>query len=294
MVARVAKRLLGMSGVPPGDNARAYLWEKRLHPVMIAIALIALIAFYLTEFSHAADLVMIGHGLECLIFGVFFFELVWMTAVCEQKLLYLRRNWLDLVIVACSGLALLGVDAQWVAGARLLRLATVALLLTRALRPMRSLLTPGGLPYVGLIAVIIFLVSGAAFYWLEPTVRSYADGLWLAFVTGATIGYGDIVPSTTASRLFAVLITMVGLTLFSLVTASVAAFFVGEDEKTQRREMHRDLQRLKEDVARLFREEEALLLREMHADVRGLREELQRLRHELEQLRRSADGGRDA
>jgi len=294
MVAHAAKGLLGIGGVPPGDNARAYIWEKRLHPVMIGIALIALVAFYFTEFSHAGDLVMIGHALEWLIFGFFFFELAWMTAVCEQKLRYLRRNWLDMVIVVCSGLALVGVDAQWVAAARLLRLATVALLLTRAVRPMRTMLTPGGLPYLGLVAATIFLVAGAAFYWLEPNVRSYADGLWLAFVTGATIGYGDIVPSTTGSRLFAVLITMVGLTLFSLVTASVAAFFVGEDEKTQRREMPRDQQRLKEDVARLFREEEALLLREMHADVRGLREELQRLRHELEQLRRSADGGRDA
>ena len=42
----------------------------------------------------------------------------------------------------------------------------------------------------------------------------------------------------SASRLFAVLITMVGLTLFSLVTASVAAFFIGEDEKALRRQMH--------------------------------------------------------
>ena len=64
MVAHAAKGQLGIGGVPPGDNARAYIWEKRLHPVMIGIALIALVAFYFTEFSHAGDLVMIGHALE--------------------------------------------------------------------------------------------------------------------------------------------------------------------------------------------------------------------------------------
>src|SRR4051812_31443012 len=144
MVAHVAQGLLGIGGVPPGDNARAYIWEKRLHSVMIAIAIIALVAFYFTEFSDAADLVTIGHRLEWLIFAVFLFDLIWMTAVCDQKLRYLRRNWLDVVIVVCSGLALVGVDAQWVAAARLLRLATVALLLTRAMRPMRTMLTPGG------------------------------------------------------------------------------------------------------------------------------------------------------
>src|SRR5690349_190665 len=114
MVAHRAQRVFGIGGVPPGDNARAYVWERRLHPVMIVIALIALVAFYFTEFSHAADLTLIGHLLEWLIFGVFLFDLVWMTALCNQKLGYLRRNWLDVVIVVCSGLALVGVDAQWV------------------------------------------------------------------------------------------------------------------------------------------------------------------------------------
>jgi len=291
VVAHVARHLLGIAGVPPGEEPRAYAWEKRLHAVMIAIALISLLAFYLTEFSHSHELFAIGHLLEWAIFVGFSLELVWMTAICKQKIRYLRSNWLDVLIVLCAGLALVGVETEWVALGRLLRLATVALLLTRAMRPMRTLFSPGGLPYVAVLAVAVFLVGGGVFYWLEPTVRSYADGLWLAFVTAATIGYGDLVPTTTASRLFAVLITMVGLTLFSLVTASVAAFFIGEDEKMLRRQMHQDVQRLKEDVARLFTEEEALLRRELHADVRRLREELEKLRREIEKLGREPRGG---
>jgi voltage-gated potassium channel len=289
VIARATKGLLGIGGVPPGDNPRAYTWEQRLHGVMIAIALVSLVAFYLTEFAHSRELFALGHLLEWLIFVGFSFELLWMTAICDRKIAYLRHNWLDVLIVLSAGFALIGVETEWVDLGRLLRLATVALLLTRALRPLRTLLTPGGLPYVAAVAVIIFLVAGAVFYWLEPTVRSYADGLWLAFVTGATIGYGDFVPTTSASRLFAVVITMVGLTLFSLVTAAVAAFFIGEDEKALREQMYRDLQLLKEDVARLLSEEEALLRRELQGDVRLLREELERLRHEIEKQGRGAN-----
>jgi voltage-gated potassium channel len=294
VVSHVVTRLLGIGGVPPGDNPRAYLWEKRLHWVMISIALIALIAFYLTEFSDDRKLWVIGHALEWVIFLGFSGELLWMVWVCDHKRHYLLNNWLDVLIVLCSGLALAGVETQWVALGRLLRLATVALLLTRAARPMRTLLTPGGLPYVAALALIVFLGAGGVFYWLEPTVRSYADGVWLAFVTGATIGYGDIVPTTPAARLFAVLLTLVGLSFFSLVTASIAAFFIGEEEKILRRQMHQDLQHLKQDVARLFSEEEALLRRELHTDVRRLREELERLRHELEHKGRIARPDRDA
>ena len=36
------RRVLGMGGVPPHDNPRAYLWERRLHWVMVFVALLAL------------------------------------------------------------------------------------------------------------------------------------------------------------------------------------------------------------------------------------------------------------
>jgi hypothetical protein len=40
--------------------------------------------------------------------------------------------------------------------------------------------------------------------------------------------------------------------VMSLVTASIAAVFIGEDEKALRREMHRDIYALREEVARLW------------------------------------------
>jgi len=294
VVSHVVKRLLGVAGVPPGEHPRAYVWEKRLHWVMIAMALIALISLYLTEFSHDGKLWAIGHTLEWLIFLGFSGELLWMVSICQHKRRYLLNNWLDVLIVLCAGLALAGAETEWVAVGRLLRLATVALLLTRAARPMRTLFSPGGVPYVAALALLVFTIAGAVFYWLEPTVHSYADGVWLAFVTGATIGYGDIVPTTGAARVFAVMLTLVGLSFFSLVTASIAAFFIGEEEKTLRRQMHQDLQRLKEDVGRLFSEEEALLRRELHADVRRLREEMERLRREIEHKEGIARSDSDA
>ena len=270
-----------MGGVPPGDNARAHLWERRLHGVMIAIALTSLVSVYCTELSGEAPLRLVGRVLEWGIFLTFGAELAWMVHLSSHKARYLFNNWLDALIVLFAGLTLAGADTEWVALARLLRLATVAMLLTRAATPLRTLLSPGGLPYVFGLAMVAFLAAGAGFYWLEPTVHTYAEGLWLAFVTGATVGYGDIVPTNTASRLFAVLIVLVGLTMFSLVTASLAAFFVGEDEKLLRRQMHRDIQHVKQDMAQLINDEDAQLRRELHADIRRLREEVTRLREEL-------------
>lgn len=44
---------------------------------------------------------------------------------------------------------------------------------------------------------------------------------------------------------------VIGFGMLSLTTASIAAFFVGEDESKLRREMHRDIKELREEVAAL-------------------------------------------
>jgi voltage-gated potassium channel len=197
-----------------------------------------------------------------------------MLRLTSHRATYAVRNWLDLVIIVSAAVNLFGFESEWVAMARLLRPALVGLLMTRVLAALRDVFTPSGIPFIMGLAALLLALSGAGFYWLEPTVHNYADGVWLAFVTGATIGYGDFVPTTTASRLFAGLMVLLGFTMFSLVTASIAAFFVGEDEKLMRREMHHDIRKLHDEIAQLIGDEERTLRREMHADIRRLRAEV--------------------
>jgi voltage-gated potassium channel len=290
---KVNRKWLGMAGVPAHDEPRAYAWERRLHGVMLGLALLAIFAFYLTEFEPLAQLRTAGHVLEWVVFLGFATELVIMLAITRQKLRYLLGNWLDVLIVLAAGLALAGHGAQWVAWMRLLRMATVGMILARAGGEIRKLFSPGGLPYILGFAVLAILLAGAGFYWLDPSIGSYAEGFWLAFVTAATVGYGDVVPTTPASRVLAVIIVIIGLALLSMVTASVAAFFIGEDEKLLRREMHTDIRHLRAEVTRLIGQEESALRREMQTDIKELRDEVRALRETLEGHRRLEGGGKN-
>jgi voltage-gated potassium channel len=101
------------------------------------------------------------------------------------------------------------------------------------------------------LSVGLLALAGGGFYWLDPKVTTYGDGLWLAFVTGATVGYGDMVPSSPAARIFAGFIVLVGYSVFSLVTATIAAIFVGEDDKRSERELQADIRSLREEIAAL-------------------------------------------
>lgn len=260
---------IGIGGVAPDDNRTAHLWEKRLDGLMIAIAALS-IPVALTELqSHRAWIVALGNTLHWFILAAFTAEMIWMLAISSRKLAYLARNWLNVVIILVALLGLAGIaSGVWVASARMARFALVGLLLARAFSGFGSVLIARGVPLVLGLSFLLLLLAGLGFYFLEPTVRTFGEGIWLAFVTGSTVGYGDFVPTTTASRVFAVIMVLAGFALLSMVTATISAFFIGEDEKRLREELHRDIRRL-------------------HEEVRALREELGRQRKD----RPSSDGG---
>jgi len=266
---------IGMGGVPPHDNPEAYVWERRLHWVMVGVALLALPAFYLELTSKSELLKYIGRVLDAIILTAFTAELVWMLRLTRQKSIYVLHNWLDLLIIFGAAISFVGVEGEWIGLFRLLRLAYVSLLLARVLGALRNLYSPTAIPYLLGWGMVTLALAGAGFYWLEPTVDSYSQGLWLAFTTGATVGYGDIVPTTETSRIFAVVMVIIGFTILSVVTASLAAFFVGEDEKVQRREMHRDIRELRDEVAEL--RAELKIHRENNANGRSGNAEVHRM-----------------
>ena len=69
-----------------------------------------------------------------------------------------------------------------------------------------------------LSALLVAIVAlGAAVALLEDW--PLRNGIYFAFVTGLTIGYGDLVPKQPLSRTLAIVIGIIGVLLIGLVTA---------------------------------------------------------------------------
>ena len=147
------------------------------------------------------------------------------------------------------------------------RLVIAVVMLYRLIKISQPLFTETGLARLMAMGSSVLVLCGIGFYWLDPEVKTLHDGLWLAFSTAATVGYGDMVPSSTASRIFSVFVVLLGYGLLSLVTASVAAMFVGTQERKVEQE----------------------ILRDMHREMRELRLELDRLRQEIRASHTSDD-----
>jgi len=165
------------------------------------------------------------------------------------------RQSFDLLLATGLLLAAAMPPSGELSGPLLLRLGVSGLTLIRMMRALRHWFVRGGLSYLLALSVGVLGLCGLGFWWLEPHVGSLGDGLWLAFTTAATVGYGDIVPSTTASKIFAVFVVLLGYGVLSLVTASIAAVFVESQERRIEREilheMHAELRHLRAEVAAL-------------------------------------------
>ena len=77
-----------------------------------------------------------------------------------------------------------------------------------------------------ILALVALVVAGAAAVTLAEKMP-FADSLYFAFVTGLTVGYGDIVAKTPLGRLVALLIGFIGI-LFTGLMVAVLVFAVRE------------------------------------------------------------------
>jgi voltage-gated potassium channel len=82
----------------------------------------------------------------------------------------------------------------------------------------------------GIIASVtlsITIISGVLMHFTdEKTYPNIGDGLWWAIQTVTTVGYGDLVPTSTVGRLVAALVMVVGIGFLTVVTAAITSTFI--------------------------------------------------------------------
>jgi voltage-gated potassium channel len=89
-------------------------------------------------------------------------------------------------------------------------------------------------------------------------------GMWWALQTVTTVGYGDVVPASTAGKFIASFLMLGGLSFFAVITGAITSAFVTQAQKRMRsrpdtddpviqrlNEMATDLDAMKSELSRL-------------------------------------------
>jgi len=179
---------------------------------------------------------------DTLIWALFAIDLGIKVAISPHRSAYLRRHWLEVLVVVVPFFRPLRVLRIFLFGSRawvgIRRLVNVDFLLVY------------GLGLVVIAATVVASVEGGE----NASIHSFADALWWAVVTITTVGYGDMVPVTVTGRAIAFVLMLGGIAFFSGVTANLASYLIrGEDpHKKAVTQLTREVEALRQEVARLI------------------------------------------
>ena len=111
---------------------------------------------------------------------------------------------------------------------------------------------------VALVALSLAFVAAVLERLIDPAMGDFADALWWAIVTVTTVGYGDVIPTSTSGRVIASFLMVAGVSAIPITTSLVVSVFVSRAQAQQRTH---DAELRAELMARLERIEQALAAR---------------------------------
>lgn len=142
-----------------------------------------------------------------------------------DRLAYLRAHFIDLaaLIPVVRGVRILRL-------LRLLRLLRAFAGLFRAVQHVERLARHRGLAWLFVtwlaVAVLCSTFLFIAENGINKAIASPLDAMWWGVVTLTTVGYGDVYPVTPEGRIAASVLMLLGIGLFSAITATVTSFML--------------------------------------------------------------------
>lgn len=147
----------------------------------------------------------------------------------EDNRKFFKQNFWDIVAV----LPLHGVLPLW--GGKLdtvmsvINLVRIIAFLSRPLRKAQRFYNTNGFKYVVFATFMTIITGGVLIHYAEG--MDFDDGIWWAFVTATTVGYGDISPNTFYGRMIAMVLMLVGIGLIGSLTSTLTSFFMTRQSK---------------------------------------------------------------
>jgi voltage-gated potassium channel len=204
--------------------SRVERWERRAEIPLLLLALAFLVAYAwpVVDPDVDSDLAAVLHAATWTVWGAFGIDLVARLYLAEDRLSYARRHWYDVALLLLPLLRQL----------RLLRLLAIARIFNRI--TTNSLVGRVGFHVLG-TAMMAALLAAIAMLDVEQdaadaNITTLGDALWWSATTVTTVGYGDRYPVTTAGRLIAVALMVVGIATVGAIIATVTGWVVAQVE----------------------------------------------------------------
>ncbi|MBQ8965996.1 potassium channel family protein [Ruminococcus sp.] len=224
----------------------------------VVMSALAVFAAVLVLFDCTKSLAGWERPAGLIVYAVFAADLIVRAAAAEDKKKFFSINFWDAVaVLPIHGVLPPPADPRADTVLSVLNLIRIVAFLSRPLRKAQRFYNTNGFKYVVFATFMTVITGGVLIHYAEG--MEFGDGIWWAFVTATTVGYGDISPNTLYGRLIAMVLMLVGIGLIGSLTSTLTSFFMMKQKRdtknalldTVRRELDRFDELTEEDVDRL-------------------------------------------
>jgi voltage-gated potassium channel len=167
-------------------------------------------------------------AVELALTGLFVVEFASRFLAAHDRPQYLRGHWIDALALVPPVRAMRALRLL-----RLLRLVRAFAGFYRAAMHVQGLARHRGFAWLIVTWLSVMVVCSAFVYQAEHGVNrllsSPFDALWWGVTTLTTVGYGDTYPVTQDGRLGAMVLMLLGIGLFSAITATITSYFISQE-----------------------------------------------------------------
>lgn len=209
------------------DEESARQVELWFHLPIVVAALVAIPAIAVQLSVTEGWKLDVANFVGWIVWLVFVLELVFGLRTAVHPVRWLVRHPIEVLVVVLTPPFLGDVLLSMPYLGALLRLALLARVVLPILR-LRKLVTLSGVVYGCIFCLLMIVACGLAYPIVEPAAKTAGadDGLWWAWISATTVGYGDIYPVTSAGRLLAAATVLVGIVFVALFTALIVEALV--------------------------------------------------------------------
>lgn len=123
-------------------------------------------------------------------------------------------------------------------------------------------------------AIFFTVIIFTLLYMFFGSSTNIFESFYFVIVTIATVGYGDIVPTSFNEKVITILLIIVGIFIVSTITAAISSYLTDRILENDDREVIEDIKETLEDNSRI-----------MMNDLKAVREENKKLQEEINELK---------
>lgn len=226
---------IGLGGVGGLEERNIHIIARIFNFFMALIAILLLVQWHLQFRGVVFKRETLT--INWIVFVFFVFQLVVLLILVEHRLRYLSQNWFSILMIVLT-IPLLFLPFFAYSFYQIAHPILAIIMFLPWMILIKISLMDGRLATTLLTLVFVVLICGVLITGIDPGINHIGDGIWWAWVTMSTVGFGDYVPVSTAGRVLASIVILFGLCFFAIITANFSRIFIRREVRLAEQREH--------------------------------------------------------